>query len=151
MSAKPSLLVKYECTPGCNAGIRMNISLMKLPEGIDKVRDDFHCTLLFANEWTLEPVMIAGDETHAKATRFEQFGSAIVLILDNSQNVMKGYHELAASLAGAKHSYEEYVPYTTLFYASNKQFSREELDALFEQWPNEAVLSFDKIRVKQFD
>lgn len=145
------VLVKIECTPTCNEEIAKIIKAMKLPEEIDEVRSDFHCTLLFAMQCKgPKPVSDLSQTIVVKPTRFEQFGEAIVLILDDVDGKLQALHERVEALHEAKHSHDRYMPHTTLFYAHKKSVPREELDALFEQWPEDSSLVFEEVKSKSF-
>lgn len=155
MSEKESYLIKYECSTSTNASLIGILSRMKFPSGCGKLRKDFHCTLLFADSWKRDINATIANSFELEGgfitmiTRFEQFGKAIVGILDDENEIFKSIHVILEAKTGARSQFKDYCAHTTICY-SDRQLSRQELDDLYEERPTDFLLVFNKITYKVY-
>jgi 2'-5' RNA ligase len=108
-------LVKIEATDRTTQSIRSAVINLNL-SNFD-IRQDFHCTLLFATEWHSEPKLIDHEPIIVRGTEIKLFGKAVVLILDDQQNKLKNRHSEIKTEINARTQFDDFVPHLTLGFA----------------------------------
>lgn len=111
-----SLLVKVECDVETNTNI--NTILSKLPLCDFVPRSDFHNTLLFAEKFNtnLTPRLMNHNNLMTTASRVDQFGNAIVLILNDENEIFAKRHGELVKELNATHQHPIYTPHVTIGY-----------------------------------
>lgn len=123
-----------------------------------KPRQDFHCTILFAEQWQTEPsedlVQTFPSEGTYKIKGVDQFGTAIVLLLDVPQDdiFLRGSNKQLKQNMTAVDQHPVYNPHVTIGYkldnsvGENRMLNRT-LDTLSKYFVGR-LLSFSGIKMK---
>lgn len=108
-------LVKAETDLTTELEIKKRLSTLRL--GLDfKPRNDFHCTLMFADSWKNAPTCKAIN-VETKMMRIDKFGKAIVLVLEDPNGVLSSRHLELLTEMEAVNQFNEYTPHLTLGFA----------------------------------
>ena len=130
-------LVKIETTKVTEDEIKLRLEHVK---GNIKFRNDFHCTLIFAKEYTTIPICNSEIETEGVVKCISKFGDAVVMILEtNPETYFEKRNRDLLYVMGSdtERNYipvickrENYTPHITLGYSDETGFE-EELNDLF--------------------
>lgn len=141
-------LVKIETDKNTKLVINDIIKNLKLNNF--KPRYDFHVTLIFADTYKAEPKLNKNVSISVKPVKVDLFGKALVLTVDDKENLLRNRHYQLKSEMTATTQHNDYTPHLTIGYAQQDFILTEDLKTKILSAFNNMDFVLDEERGKVF-
>jgi 2'-5' RNA ligase len=143
-----SLLIKVEADAETNETILKLLSTLMLDDF--NPRSDFHNTLLFATQFdkNKSPILTRHENLSTTLSDVQQFGDAVVLILEDPNDFFSQRHQQLKNEIDATHQHPNYTPHITIGYKKSPitLSDKTTIQKLFQS----VVFRFDQEKSKEF-